>query len=96
VLLPSLWYLFHIFKSPRARPAKTTAAQLADQGMRLAFAASADAAPQGGNAAPKDAIVHPAVGAVARIVSVAAAGGAVALSLAVILRRRRSKGRRDA
>lgn len=93
VLLPSLWYLFHIFKSPRARPARVTAAQLAERGMSLAFATSAGVGPQGGDAAPKDAAVHHGAGAVARIVSVAAAGGAVALSLVVLLRRRRTKRR---
>lgn len=39
VLLPSLWYLFRIFKGrPRSAPAQT-AASLADQGLRLTFSA---------------------------------------------------------
>jgi cytochrome bd ubiquinol oxidase subunit II len=39
VLLPSLWYLFHIFKGPAAAPAPgSTAADRADEGLRIAFA----------------------------------------------------------
>lgn len=44
VLLPSLWYLFYIFKAPRTRRPKLTAGQLAEQGIALAFAASTGAA----------------------------------------------------
>ncbi|HZC04287.1 MAG TPA: cytochrome d ubiquinol oxidase subunit II [Ktedonobacterales bacterium] len=38
VLLPSLWYLFHIFKGRPHATERVTAASLADQGLRIAFA----------------------------------------------------------
>ena len=38
VLLPSLWYLFHIFKGPGVPHPRVTAAQLASEGVRRAFA----------------------------------------------------------
>jgi cytochrome bd ubiquinol oxidase subunit II len=37
VLLPSLWYLFHIFKGRGVRKPSRTAADLADEGLRIAF-----------------------------------------------------------
>jgi hypothetical protein len=37
VLLPSLWYLFHIFKGRGPAVSGPTAAERADQGLRLAF-----------------------------------------------------------
>jgi cytochrome bd ubiquinol oxidase subunit II len=37
VLLPSLWYLFHIFKGRDVRKPSRTAADLADEGLRIAF-----------------------------------------------------------
>jgi cytochrome bd ubiquinol oxidase subunit II len=67
VLLPSLWYLFHIFKGRGAPEPGQTAADLADEGVRIAFADPVpgrsvahrpqDAAPQGSphTAAPKPA-----------------------------------------
>ncbi len=42
LLLPSLWYLFHIFKGPTQTTPQLTAADLADQGLRLAFAPPRD------------------------------------------------------
>ncbi len=38
VLLPSLWYLFHIFKGRGVHTPRVTAADLADEGFRIAFA----------------------------------------------------------
>jgi cytochrome bd ubiquinol oxidase subunit II len=38
VLLPSLWYLFHIFKGRGVSKPSRTAADLADEGLRIAFA----------------------------------------------------------
>lgn len=43
LLLPSLWYLFYVFKSRPHDAPQRTAAQLADQGYRLAFPPSEEA-----------------------------------------------------
>jgi hypothetical protein len=47
VLLPSLWYLFHIFKGRGVVARGRTAAELADEGLRLAFPDAAAGAGHG-------------------------------------------------
>ena len=42
ILLPSLWYLFHVFKGRPGSTPQMTAADLADQGLRAAFASPSD------------------------------------------------------
>lgn len=42
ILLPSLWYLFTIFKGSSQSTQQVTAATLADEGLRIAFAPSAE------------------------------------------------------
>lgn len=89
ILLPSLWYLFHIFKAVRPTRAKLTAAQLAERGMALAFPSPAnddDALARRDGATPRGA--H----AKRWALSALAATGVAAASLALVLigRRRRT------
>ena len=42
VLLPSLWYLFRVFKGQVGKPAGRTAALRAEEGLRAAFADKVD------------------------------------------------------
>jgi cytochrome d ubiquinol oxidase subunit II len=54
VLLPSLWYLFHIFKGVHVPHPRRTAAQLADDGVRRAFGDTGAGAPAPAQQQPKD------------------------------------------
>ena len=88
ILLPSLWYLFHIFKSPTPRRAKVTAAQLAERGMALAFPTSAN----DGALASHGGSLPGGKRAKRWALSALAAGGVALASLALVLigRRRRT------
>lgn len=89
VLLPSLWYLFYIFKGPRPRRPKLTAGQLAEQGIALAFPTPAN----DGVLAPLDGATPSGARAKRWAISALAAGGVAAvasLALVVIGRRRRT------
>jgi cytochrome d ubiquinol oxidase subunit II len=64
ILLPSLWYLFTIFKGPRGTP-RLTAAKLADEGLRRAFADRDRVAPAPVGPPPPTPTARPPVRAVA-------------------------------
>ena len=89
VLLPSLWYLFRIFKGRGVRKPSRTAADLADEGLRIAFADTTlgrsaaskpqDAPPQGSlrttpPPAPNDQVLLIGLTAIAALVLFLATG----------------------
>jgi hypothetical protein len=94
-LLPSLWYLFYIFKWSRQGSPAQTALQRAQEGMRLAFAGEATSdAGQGGKDSASSLAAAPfgdkgggKAALVAQVAALTSVGALVVAGLALLLRR---------
>lgn len=84
-LLPSLWYLFYVFKWSRQAAPTHTALERAQQGMRLAFAGESQGGGGAGDGKDKGTV---ATGLMARVAAGASMGALVAAGLALVLRQR--------